>query len=67
MFFALLALAMTSCDFTKTQATSDSGVKKATVTVQTDQNGNTVEQKNVAERYTRDNVPGGNQTLICYF
>jgi hypothetical protein len=39
-------------------AQSDSGVKKASVHIQTDQNGNTVEQKNIADRLTMDNKPG---------
>lgn len=39
-------------------ATSDSGVTKATVRVQTDGDGNTVEQKNYMKRVTRDNDLG---------
>jgi hypothetical protein len=34
---------------------SNSGVRKANVTIKTDGNGNTIEQKNIAERYKRDN------------
>lgn len=34
---------------------SNSGVKEAKVTVKTDGSGNTIEQKNIAERYKRDN------------
>jgi hypothetical protein len=45
-----------SCD--EKQAVSDSGVKKASVTVQTDENGNTVEQVNYKKRVQRDNLPG---------
>jgi hypothetical protein len=37
---------------------SDSGVEKASVTVITDSNGNTIEQKNIVERLKRDNQPG---------
>jgi hypothetical protein len=54
----LVAVSFTSCDgFTKA-ATSDSGVKKASVTVQTDAQGHTVEQKNYMERLQRDNSTG---------
>ena len=40
------------------QAQSASGVKKASVKVQTDKDGNTVEQKAIMERVRRDNLPG---------
>ena len=49
---------MASCEMSSSQAVSDSGVKKATTTVVTDQNGYTSEQKNIIERYKRDNLPG---------
>lgn len=39
-------------------ATSDSGVAKKTVVVQTDPSGWTVEQKNIADRLKMDNTPG---------
>jgi hypothetical protein len=47
---------MTSCDYTTPK--SSSGVEKATIQVATDVNGNSVEQKNIMERLTRDNKPG---------
>ena len=37
---------------------SSSGVQRTTVQVQTDTNGRTVEQNNIAERYKIDNTPG---------
>ncbi len=40
------------------QAVSDSGVQKASVKVQTDANGHTVEQSNYMERVKRDNETG---------
>ena len=43
---------------TRKNATSDSGVEKATIKVETDVDGNTIEQKNIMERYRRDNLPG---------
>lgn len=53
---AFLALSSSSCDIQ--QQTSDSGVKKATVKVQTDENGQTVEQIIIAKRLSRDNKVG---------
>lgn len=44
------------CD--ETQPQSASGVSKATVRVITDQNGQTIEQKNIIERLKRDNIIG---------
>ena len=50
---------LTGCgDIDNARPESASGVKKATVTVQTDQNGNTVEQKNISERLKMDNAIG---------
>jgi hypothetical protein len=40
------------------QQKSDSGVTKASVAVQTDANGKTIEQENIIERLKRDNAPG---------
>lgn len=40
------------------QAVSTSGVNKATVKVETDLQGNTTEQTNIIEKYSRDNTPG---------
>ena len=39
------------------QATADSGVQKATASVQTDASGHTVEQNNIIEKYKQDNNP----------
>lgn len=48
-----------SCDYVEPQqAESDSGVKKATMTVKTDVNGHTTEQVNYMERVKRDNEIG---------
>ena len=52
--FALIVLKADSCG----DAVSSSGVNKATVQVQTDVKGNTVEQVNIMDRLTRDNTPG---------
>jgi hypothetical protein len=41
-----------------TNATSTSGIKKATVKVETDLNGNTIEQNNIINRLKEDNKPG---------
>ena len=49
---------LTSSQCVDNGAKSASGVQKATATVNTDMNGNTVEQKNVMERIKRDNMPG---------
>lgn len=53
---AFLALSSSSCD--KQQQISDSGVKKTTVKVQTDENGQTIEQINIVKRLSRDNKVG---------
>lgn len=55
----LLTLIITSCnDAGSYQQKSDSGVTKASVQVQTDANGKTIEQENIIERLKRDNAPG---------
>ena len=56
----LFSFLFMSCDYVnqRPQAVSDSGVAKATVKVQTDADGQTIEQKNVMERIKRDNIPG---------
>ena len=41
-----------------TDPTSSSGVKKASVTIQTDADGNSIEQKNIIGRLIEDNKPG---------
>lgn len=58
MAAALLASAamQDSCDSDK--AVSSSGISEKRVTVRTDQNGWTVEQKNVGDRLAADNIPG---------
>lgn len=55
--FALVAFLLSSCSEVS-QPKSSSGVSKASTTVQTDQNGNTVEQRNIMERLKRDNLAG---------
>lgn len=48
-----------SCDIpSEKEQTSDSGVKKAHIKVQTDLNGNTTEQLNISEKVIRDNKVG---------
>jgi hypothetical protein len=56
----LLFVGLTGCDSLRSDQTveSASGVKLATVQVKPDANGNTVEQRNIAERLLRDNKPG---------
>lgn len=54
----VIALTVTSCNFERSQQQSDSGVSKATVKVETDADGHTVEQKNIMERLKRDNMVG---------
>lgn len=61
LVFALIVtmLTMSSCDLSSgEQQKSDSGVKKASIKLKTDVSGNTVEQKNIAKRYIRDNEIG---------
>lgn len=52
------ALMLTSCLEEQTPTTAGGSVTKKTVEVTTDAEGWTVEQKNIAERLKRDNVPG---------
>ena len=54
----MLLVLISSCNIETPQQVSDSGAVKATVKVQTDQNNNTVEQKNIMERLKRDNEIG---------
>lgn len=51
-------LGASDCDGGSQPAQSDSGVKKATVKVQTDAEGYSVEQRNVMKRLEVDNKPG---------
>lgn len=55
---ALSIILFVSCDQYGAQQSSDSGVSKASTKVQTDQQGHTVEQKNIIERLKRDNEIG---------
>lgn len=66
-FFTLIlaivvaVFATTACDIPNTataQPTTETGVKKASVNVETGSDGLTVEQRNVSERLKRDNEPG---------
>lgn len=61
MRYLVLALTViiSACDMPASrEPVSASGVKQAAVAVQTQSNGMTVEQNQIAERYRRDNVPG---------
>lgn len=61
LILCLLTLLMVSCNTPSIPVQdpqSDSGVTKAEVQVQTDASGLTIEQKNIQERYKRDNTPG---------
>ena len=57
LFIIVSGLLITSCTEPQQQK-SDSGVKKATTTVKTNLNGQTVEQQNIIERLKRDNDIG---------
>lgn len=57
LFILVSGLLITSCTEPQQQK-SDSGVKKATTTVKTNLNGQTVEQQNIIERLKRDNDIG---------
>lgn len=52
-----VAFLLVSC-VEATQQVSDSGVRKASVKVRTDENGQTVEQENIIKRLQRDNSLG---------
>lgn len=58
IFFFLIAWILISCEHVNLDTKSASGVAKANVQINTDANGNSVEQKNIMERLTRDNKPG---------
>lgn len=49
---------VSSCDFDGPEPISASEIKKATVQVKTDPNGNSVEQLNIIKRLEVDNQPG---------
>ena len=48
----------TGCDERNPQTVSDSGIKKASIKVQTDAEGYSIEQRNVMKRLEMDNKPG---------
>jgi hypothetical protein len=61
LFFVGLCVLFVGCDFGNTEykePRSKSGVTKATVKIKTDENGFTVEQKNIGRRLKIDNEPG---------
>lgn len=55
---SLLSVFLMSASCEQSQQKSDSGATKATVHIQTDADGHTVEQKNIMERLVRDNKVG---------
>ncbi len=57
-FLAALVLALGACDNSTATPVSTSGVRKTTVRVQTQADGRTVEQENIANRLLADNTPG---------
>lgn len=59
LFAILLCITIFTCEKCEVaQPVSSSGVSKANVTVVTDVNGHTIEQKNIMDRLTVDNKPG---------
>src|SRR6478609_2487734 len=57
-FLTALVLALSACNDGDSVPVSTSGVRKATVKVQTQADGRTVEQENIANRLLADNTPG---------
>jgi hypothetical protein len=58
-YLLILCSLLYSCDQDQSGIPkSASGVSKANVKVQVDENGNSVEQNNIIERLRRDNLPG---------
>lgn len=55
---ALALLSLVACDVNKSAVVSDSGVSKKSVSVTTDGDGWSIEQRNIAERLKIDNLPG---------
>lgn len=47
------------------ETTTSGGIKRATVQVQTNANGNTVEQDQISTRVVNDNAPGAIKYLYC--
>ena len=59
ILFAMFVIAWCpSCNQVTQNPVSDSGVKKVTATVSTNSDGQTVEQKNIFDRYDMDDDPG---------
>lgn len=56
--FALAMIIVSGCDERDKPPTARSGVKQASASVQTDLNGNTIEQNNIINRLKEDNKPG---------
>lgn len=56
-YFLALSIIFYSCGSPQLQ-TSDSGISKATITLKTDAQGHTIEQRNIMNRLERDNIPG---------
>lgn len=55
----ILLLSVVACDdLSSSNVSSDSGAQKASVKIQTDADGWTIEQKNIAARLKADNTPG---------
>lgn len=54
----LITVSISSCSNAVNESKSDSGVKKAHIQVRTDENGNTIEQRNIINRLKRDNEIG---------
>lgn len=58
LLLGVFTLFQSCTEIPATPVTSESGVKKASTTVQTDLNGNTIEQSNIINRLKEDNKPG---------
>lgn len=57
MLFSCITM-LAACDPLLPQTTSDSGVAKMSVQVETNPSGHTSEQENIAAKYKEDNKPG---------
>lgn len=56
--YLLCAIALVACNDSTDGPVSSSGVQQMSVKVDTNEQGHTVEQENVAHRYKMDNTPG---------
>ena len=56
ILIGFIGMGNTGCE--PNDSVSSSGVKKASVTIQTDMDGNSIEQKNIIGRLIEDNKPG---------